>query len=90
MKIVKKDEHSQYVLVEEVKVGVLRMFLRVGRLMLPRYLFYATFFTIAVALYVAQTLVAGDEVNLIAVIFGGSAVAVSAYETFRLWREKLF
>ncbi|MEM4245782.1 MAG: helix-turn-helix domain-containing protein [Candidatus Bathyarchaeia archaeon] len=90
MRIVEKDAHGRYLLVEEVKVGVLRMFLRLGRLMLPRYLFYATFFTAALTIYVAQTVAWGGELNAMAVIFGVCAAAVAWYETIRLWREKLF
>ena len=90
MKIIKKDDYGQYILVGNVKVGVLRMFLRLGRLMLPRYLFYATFFLVALTLYVAQTLIIGDMPNVMVVLFGASATVMSMYETLRLWREKLF
>ncbi|MDH5451049.1 MAG: hypothetical protein OEX77_09190, partial [Candidatus Bathyarchaeota archaeon] len=39
--LVTKKGTGEYVLVEEVKVGLLRFFTRVGRFLVPRYLFYS-------------------------------------------------
>jgi len=39
--LVKKDNFGQYLLAEKVEIGVLQAFTRVGRLILPRYTFYA-------------------------------------------------
>jgi predicted DNA-binding transcriptional regulator len=42
---------GEYLLVKEVKVGILKQFIKVGGLVLPRYLFYATMFTTLLTLY---------------------------------------
>lgn len=44
-----KDEMGQYCLKEKVQVGSLKMFLRIGHVILPRYLFYAVLLTTALA-----------------------------------------
>lgn len=88
--LIGKDSMGQYVLTEEVKVGTLRHFLRFGRLVLPRYLFYAVFFSSAVVVYLLQAALLGLPLDPLILILGGSASGVSWYETVRLWREKLF
>jgi len=88
--VVQKDENGQYHLVEQVKVRTLRLFLKFGRLVLPRYLFYAVFFSASLTLYLLGSLWFSLVPNEMAVLFGLSASAVSIYETMRIWREKLF
>jgi DNA-binding transcriptional ArsR family regulator len=88
--LVRKDEYSRYCLAEEVKVGVLRFFTRFGRLILPRYLFYAVFFTATLIFYVTQFGFAYCIHNVMAIILGLSAASVSWYEVAQIWREKLF
>jgi len=88
--LVKKDEYGQYIIVEQVKVGTLRLFFRFGRLVLPRYLFYAVFFTTALAFYVIESFLNFTLPNAMAIIFGISAGLISWYEAIRIWKEKLF
>ena len=88
--VVQKDEFGQYRLVEQVKVGTLRLFLKFGRLVLPRYLFYAVFFSASLVLYILGSFWYSVSLDAMAVLFGLSASAVSIFETVRIWREKLF
>ncbi len=88
--LVKKTKTGEYVLVQEVKVGILRFFARIGRFLIPRYLFYSVFFTTALVLYIllyAQTLCIH---NFFALVFGGLASAILWIETFRIMRERPF
>lgn len=85
-----KDEHGRYSIVEEIKPSQFRMFLRIGRIVLPRFIFYAVFFLAAVVTYLAQSLLTGSEINVIALILGSSAALVCAYEAIRIWRDKMF
>jgi len=80
-----------YGLVREVKVGVLKQFVRVGAVMLPRYLFYATLFTTLLALYTAYMVGLGQVgVSVVfALIFGGLGVIIGWYETLRAWRQRI-
>jgi len=88
--ILRKDEYGRYYVAEEVKVGVLRVFTRFGRLILPRYLFYASFFLTALVIYAIQSYLYSSAVDAMALVFGFSGATISVYETLRAWREKLF
>jgi len=52
-----KDQTGQYFILDNIQIGTLRMFLKIGRLILPRYLFYALFFTAALIAYSVQRLI---------------------------------
>lgn len=85
-----EKEHGEYFLVKEVKVGVLKQFMRVGAFMLPRYLFYATMFTALLTLYAAY-LLRFEQISLssvFALIFGALGVVISWYETVKVWCQK--
>jgi predicted DNA-binding transcriptional regulator len=82
-----RKENSDYRLIKEVKVGVLKQFTKIGSFMLPRYTFYATMLTTLLIFYLTQF----REVNfysIFALIFGGLANAIMWYETIRTWLEK--
>ncbi|MFQ6076347.1 MAG: hypothetical protein ACE5Z5_09485, partial [Candidatus Bathyarchaeia archaeon] len=49
----RQDVGSQYFLVNEVKIGVLRHLVKLGRLLFPRYFFYAVFSTVFYIVYLA-------------------------------------
>ncbi len=87
--VTEKDEMGQYSLHEQVQVGTLKMFLKIGRLILPRYLFYAIFFTTALAAYAGQTLIQTGGIEPAAMVFGGVGAGVSWYECARMWRERV-
>jgi predicted DNA-binding transcriptional regulator len=81
---------GEYLLVKEVKVGILKQFIKVGGLVLPRYLFYATMFTTLLTLYLVY-LTISDQATfsiIFAVVFGILGSIISWYETARTWHEK--
>jgi hypothetical protein len=82
--------NGEYRVVKEVKVGVLKQFTKVGTVMLPRYFFYATMFTTLLVLFVIYLLWFGQvsSSSLFALVFGMLGVAVSWYETVKLWCQK--
>ena len=85
-----KKERGDYYLIKEVRVGVLREFIRFGAFMLPRYVLYATMFT-TLLIYYIYSLSRLGEFNfhsLFALIFGVLATTILWYETLRLWRQK--
>jgi len=86
--LVEKDRYGQYVIVKEVKVGALRPFSRLGTLVLPRYSFYAAFFSTSLLIYLLREGWGGTVHGMMAIIFGLSAAAVSWYETFRIWSDR--
>jgi predicted DNA-binding transcriptional regulator len=82
---------GEYYLLKEVKVGVLRQFVRVGAFVLPRHLFYATLFTTLLILYAVYSL-SFEQIGLtsaFALVFGILGTVTSWFETMRAWREKV-
>ena len=87
--VVRKDEYGHYEPVEEIRPSQFRMFLRIGRIILPRYVFYAVFFVATLVMYLIQSLLVGSEVNPMALILGSSAALVCVYEAVRIWKDKM-
>jgi len=85
-----KTGTGEYFLTQEVKVGLLRFFTRLGRFLVPRYLFYSVWFTTMLIVYTIFYGRTGSIHNIVALIFGAAASLVLWFETIRLWREKPF
>jgi len=88
--LVDKKGTGEYYITQEVKVGLLRFFTRLGRFLVPRYLFYSVWFSTMLIMYLAFYPHDGSVHNLVAVIFGVLANILLWSETARLWREKPF
>ena len=88
--LVRKKPTGEYVLEEEVKIGILRFFTRMGRFMVPRYLFYSVLFTTMLATYMALCIMGQVWPNFYAVTFGIIAAIAFWIETIRVWRAKPF
>jgi DNA-binding transcriptional ArsR family regulator len=84
-----KDRSGEYIMSEEVKVGILQQFVNIGRFSLPRFLFYAVFFATATATYMLQYGIMFIH-SLFAVVFGATASVAFLYESIRLWRRRPF
>jgi DNA-binding transcriptional ArsR family regulator len=85
--LVEKDQYGAYGLVRNVDVGVLQAFARVGTLLVPRFVFYAMFFT---TLLVGYFLIYLGNSNVYALVFGISASVFAWYEAIRTWRRRPF
>src|SRR2546428_6382978 len=81
--LLEKDSTGEYHLIEQVKVGVLQNFVGVLGFMLPRYLFYSTMFTVMLALYPIIYRPDFSTHNIMAFVFGISAVTVGWGGTLR-------
>jgi len=81
---------GDYTLVREVKVGVLKQFVTLGGIMLPRFLFYAVLVTTMLVTYVLQfpydPMYARQYLTTL--IIGVVPAIILWYETIRIWREK--
>lgn len=82
-----KSIRGDYHLIREVKVGVLKQFVRLGAFMLPRYVFYATMFTTLLIFYVSQFGEIGFH-SVFGLVFGLLGTVILWYETMRVWRQK--
>ena len=79
---------GDYTLIREVRVGVLKQFVSVGGVMLPRYLFYAVLVTTMLATFLFQNPFFPTEQYITTVIFGLVPLVILWYETYRLWRDR--
>jgi DNA-binding transcriptional ArsR family regulator len=86
--LVEKTLRGEYFLTREVKVGVLRFFTRLGRYLIPRYLFYSVWFSTMLIVYLALYGQSWGIHNLVAILFGVSACVILWFETIRLWTQK--
>ncbi|MHA1654005.1 MAG: helix-turn-helix domain-containing protein [Candidatus Thorarchaeota archaeon] len=91
--LVDKDVHGQYTIRRDVRVGVLKLFVGRGRLMVPRFLFYATFYTsitAALTTVIVLTWSIADWVSATLLLLLISVCVVLWAEAFRVWREQPF
>jgi len=88
--LVRKKMTGEYVLEEEVKVGILRFFTRMGRFIVPRYLFYSVLVSTMLTTYLTLCTLRQIVPNFYAVMFGLIASLIFWIETIRLWRAKPF
>lgn len=84
-----KNAGGDYSLREQVQVGSLKAFLKVGRLILPRYLFYAIFLSTAVVVYSVEALLQTGTVEPAAVVLGAAGAGISWYESLRMWKDRV-
>jgi len=88
--LTQKKGTGEYVLEEEVKIGILRFFTRMGRFLVPRYLFYSVLFSTMLTAYLILCIVSQLVPSFYTVMFGLIAAIILWVETFRLWRAKPF
>jgi predicted DNA-binding transcriptional regulator len=86
----KHDIGGHYSLVSEVKIGVLRHFVKLGRILFPRYFFYAVFSTTFYMTYLLLLMQGFTRENLFIIFFGAIVSAIFWYEAIRIWSLKPF
>jgi hypothetical protein len=86
--LVEKSLIGEYSVKEDVKVGVLKFFTRLGSFLVPRYLFYSVFFSTTLIVYLIFYGHSGGIHNIIAILFGVLSCSILWFETYRLWKEK--
>lgn len=83
-----ENEYGDYKLVKEVKVGVLKQFITLGGVMLPRYLFYAVLMTTMLLTFMIQGPLVPTRETITALVMGLVPAVILWYETIRIWRER--
>jgi SOS-response transcriptional repressor LexA len=83
-----ENAYGDYRLIKEVKVGVLRSFVSVGGVMLPRFLFYAVLVTSMLVTFLATFPFVLTREYITTLVMGFVPAAVFWYETVKIWREK--
>jgi predicted DNA-binding transcriptional regulator len=90
LRLVQKTGTGEYVLEEEVKVGILKLFAHMGRFIVPRYLFYSILFSTMLAAYLIICVIGQVPPSFYALLFGSVGSILFWVETVRLWRAKPF
>ena len=83
-----KKARGDYELKKTVSFEVMRSFVRVSRLMIPRYTFYTAFFLTLLIVFVIRYTHPISLQGIFALVFGISGFLITAYETWRQWRLK--
>jgi len=80
-------DRGDYRLIKEVKVGVLKQYIKLGTFMLPRYVLYATLFTTLLLFLITRLnqFTFFSVYSLIVTIIG---TVITWYETIRVWKQK--
>ncbi len=87
--LVKKDTHGFFHLKQDVKVGVLRLFMGSGRLLVPRFLCYAVFYSAMLPMFLLFIPFIFGPITLIlmfTLIFGA---VTNWIETIKAWRMEI-
>ena len=83
-----KKVRGDYELKKTVSLEVTGYFVRFSRLMIPRYIFYATFFLSLLVVFIVGYSRPLSLQGVFALVFGLSGVLIATYETWRQWRLK--
>jgi len=86
----RQDTGGQYSLVGEVKIGVLRHYVKLGRLLFPRCFFYAVFSTAFYVIYLLFLIQGITRESLFIVAFGAIVLLIFWYEAYRIWSLRPF
>jgi len=86
----KQEVGGHYILVSEVKIGVLKHYVKLGKLLFPRFFFYALFSTIFYVAYALFLVQAFNRDNLFILLFGGIVCGIFWYEAYRVWGMRPF
>lgn len=86
----KQEIGGHYFLVGQVKIGVLRHFVKLGRLLFPRYFFYAVFSTTFFITYLLFLMQGFTRENLFITLFGAIVLIIFWYEAVRVWSLRPF
>lgn len=84
--LIKKDVSGQYVILEEVKVGLLHLFIKRGSYLIPRYLLYVAYFAGLLGFYFILFYDTLGIKDIYVIVLGASAILISIYEFMALRR----
>ena len=87
--LVRTDKYGSYYLERDVKVGLLRFFVGSGRLLLPRYLFYAVFYSTLIPCVLLLLPLSTGPISLLLLSVLGFGAITSWFESVRIWRMEI-
>jgi hypothetical protein len=81
------NDRGDYRIIREVRVGVLKEYIRLGTFLLPRYVLYATMFT-TLLVYLVVKFDESTFFSLYALVVSLLSSGISWYEAIRVWRQR--
>lgn len=91
MGLATKDSSGNYVLVAEVKIEALAQFMKLGSVLVPRFVLYSVMITVLFSYFlIAVVHFDLSPVGIWAYIFGIIGLVITWYETIRAWRRAPF
>ncbi len=81
----KQDVGGHYTLVSDIKIGVFRHYVKLGKLLFPRYFFYAAFSTTFFAAYLLLFVQSLTRDSIFGILFGAIVCVIFWYEAYRVW-----
>jgi DNA-binding transcriptional ArsR family regulator len=88
MDLIKKNVRGDYELKKTISLEVMNSFVRISHLMIPRYVFYTTFFFSLLIVFMIGNVSSLSLQGVFALVFGVSGLVITGYETWRQWRLK--
>ncbi len=89
--LVDQDASEKYFVIEPVKSGILSLYIKIGRRMIPRMLFYLSFFLVFGILYIFYLILNSKTIEFVDGLFlvlSLSGILFFSFETYKIWKMK--
>jgi len=86
--LVKQDKMEKYYIEEQVKIGIIGLYIKIGRRMIPRMLFYLSFFSISGVLFTIYLILIPQPLqisDLLFILFAIGGIGIFLFETYKIW-----
>ncbi|HXG06262.1 MAG TPA: hypothetical protein VNI77_02930 [Nitrososphaera sp.] len=82
-----KDEHGRYFATKKVNIGIMDLFMNLGRIRFPRLLFYAAFFAAFSIMYFTTAPIVIGRDSAFVIVLAVVGTILFAYEAFKVWQQ---
>ncbi|MFX1511473.1 MAG: hypothetical protein ACFFCQ_02700 [Promethearchaeota archaeon] len=82
---------GKYYVLEEVQDGILGLYVKIGRRMIPRFIMYLSYFSFGIGMFTIFLFQRTSPINLedlLFYLFSCSALLIFSYEAIKVWRMK--
>ncbi|MFX0206847.1 MAG: helix-turn-helix domain-containing protein [Candidatus Hodarchaeota archaeon] len=88
--VIQSESTGKYLVKSEVKNGIMGLYIKIGRRMIPRMLLYLSFFSIGSLLSLSIILFQGSvtPVEFLFLLFSLIAAGIFIFETYKIWNMK--
>jgi SOS-response transcriptional repressor LexA len=86
MELARRDSYGRVVVTRKVRVKAMASYVNIGSITVPRFAFYASFFTLITAFYAVFNL---NSMSIYGVAVPGGAAAIFWLEAAKLWKHNL-